>query len=175
VQVGFIVIVSRNYGVESGLKTAEFAAKWRDDIVGFDFAASEDHYPASTWLPIVKIIRQLNLPLTVHSGEGTSAKHISEVLKHMVPDRLGHATKLIDDEELMDFCRRNKVLVEACPTSNVVTNSVKRYTRTQRVNSVQPALKILPFHHLTPRTVQLRNSSSRLVSATRYSRFTERR
>jgi adenosine deaminase len=78
-------------------------------------------------MPIVKVIRELNLPLTVHSGEGTSAAHIESVLKLMSPERLGHATKLIDSEELMDFCRRNKVLVEACPTSNIVTNSVKRF------------------------------------------------
>lgn len=127
VKVGFIIIVSRNYGPESGIKTAEFAKRWREHIVGFDFAAAEDLFPAEDFLPTVKIIKDMGLPLTVHTGEGNSAKNIEEVLRLYQPQRLGHATKLIDNEELMEHCRKHQILVESCPTSNIITNSVKSY------------------------------------------------
>lgn len=127
IEVGIILIVSRNYGTKLALETAELARKWRKDIVGFDFAAEENLFPASEFLPTVKIIKELDLPLTVHTGEGTSAENIEEVLELYKPQRLGHATKLIDNIKLMEYCRDNNICIESCPTSNIITRSVQNY------------------------------------------------
>jgi len=95
-------------------------------------------------VPTVQKVKELGLPLTVHSGEGSSSKNIEEVLRLYSPQRLGHATKLIEDPKLMDIVRYaplafmldclltsinrdKKILVEACPTSNLITNSVVSY------------------------------------------------
>lgn len=127
IDIGIVLISSRNYGPELSIKTAELARKWRKYIVGFDFAAEENLFPASTFLPTVYIIKDLGLPLTVHTGEGTTPENIEEVLELYKPQRLGHATKLIENRKLMEYCRDHKICVEACPTSNIITNSVKSY------------------------------------------------
>lgn len=127
IDIGIILISSRNYGPELSIKTAELARKWRKYVVGFDFAAQENLYPASSFLPTVNLIKDLGLPLTVHTGEGTTPENIEEVLDLYQPQRLGHATKLIENRKLMEYCRDHKICIEACPTSNVITNSVRSY------------------------------------------------
>jgi len=94
---------------------------------GFDFAAGEDNFPAEAWLPTVQIVKQLNIPLTVHSGEGSSAKNIEEVIRLYEPQRLGHATSLIEDPNLMAIVKQKNILVESCPTSNLITGTVSSY------------------------------------------------
>lgn len=127
IEVGIILISSRNYGAKFSLETAELAKKWKDHVVGFDFAAEENLFPATDFLSSVEVIKEIGIPLTVHTGEGTSAENIEEVLRLYKPQRLGHATTLIDNVKLMEYCRDNNILVEACPTSNYITKSVKSY------------------------------------------------
>lgn len=91
-KLGFIAIVSRDLGYKAAQDTVDFVKKYRQHFVGFDFAASEDAAPAPTWVPIVQQVRALNLKLTVHSGEGSSANHIREVIDLYNPERLGHGT-----------------------------------------------------------------------------------
>lgn len=125
--VGFIAIASRRYGGDSALKTVQFAKKWREHIVGFDLADVEDIQPAEDFVAAIHAAKDLGLGITVHSGEGTSAQNIERVIDLYKPQRLGHATCLIDNPKLMDKVRDLNICVEACPTSNLITRCVSSY------------------------------------------------
>jgi adenosine deaminase len=137
-KVGFIAIASRNYGRSSALQTMNFAKRWRDHIVGFDLAASEDHFHPEEFLPAVNMARDLGMGITIHSGEGTTSNHIEHVVDLYRPNRIGHATTLINDERLMQKVKDLNICVEACPTSNIITNCVSSYQQ-------HPIMKYLKF------------------------------
>lgn len=127
IQVGFIAIASRRYGGASAMRTVEFARKWKKYIVGFDLADLEDAVPPEDFVSAINAAKDMGLGITVHSGEGTSAKNIEKVIDLYRPHRLGHATCLIDSPSLMAKVRKLNICVEACPTSNFITRCVPSY------------------------------------------------
>lgn len=123
-RVGFIAIASRRYGGGTALKTIEFAEKWKKHIVGFDLADTEDIMPPEDFVPAIHRAKDLGLGITIHSGEGTSAAHIEKVINLYKPNRLGHATVLVNNPSLMAKVRQMDICVEACPSSNIITRCV---------------------------------------------------
>jgi len=141
IKVGLVMIHSRNYGAQKGLETAELAKRWRHEIVGFDLAAGEDNPPVEAFVETLKMVHELKIPLTVHIGEGTSISNIQKAFELYPPmKRLGHATKIIEDEKLMQRCIKENIMIEACPTSNVISNSAKSYKEHPLVHWVKIGL-----------------------------------
>jgi adenosine deaminase len=126
-RVGFIAIASRNYGLASAMETIKFAERWKSELVGFDLAASETDYPTAEFVPAIQRAKELGLGITVHTGEGVSEQYINQVISLYKPNRLGHATTLINSPELMDRVKELNICVESCPTSNLITNCVPKY------------------------------------------------
>lgn len=127
-QVGFIAIASRRYGGASAMRTVEFARRWKKYIIGFDLADLEDAVPPEDFVSSIHTAKDIGLGITVHSGEGTSAKNIEKVIDLYRPHRLGHATCLIDNPALMEKVKQLDICVEACPTSNLITRCVSSYS-----------------------------------------------
>jgi adenosine deaminase len=123
IAVDLVVIVSRCFGVESALESAKFAARWRERVVGFDFA-DEELRPASQYGAAVRIARDAGLGLTVHTGENTGPDAVWDVIESLHPDRLGHGVAVGRDEKLAAYCAENEILIESCPTSNYRTRAV---------------------------------------------------
>ena len=67
--VGLIAIASRNYGIGSAERTAEFALRHRDELVAFDLAGDEQAYPPSLYVDVVGALAGSGLKLTTHYGE----------------------------------------------------------------------------------------------------------
>jgi adenosine deaminase len=64
------------------------------------------------------------LKVTVHSGENTPASAVSETIRTVHPDRIGHGIHIIEDPEAVAFVREQGVTLEVNPWSNYLTNSV---------------------------------------------------
>jgi adenosine deaminase len=124
VVVGLIAIVSRSYGLTSARETAAFAVNWRDSLVGFDLADSEDAVTAQDLARAIAPIHRSGIPLTVHSGENTPSAHIRESVDILGARRIGHGVSLIFDQPLIAQCIRQNIHIEACPTSNLRTRAV---------------------------------------------------
>jgi adenosine deaminase len=63
----------------------------------------------------------------VHAGEGDGAHSVREAVHRCGAHRLGHATRLIEDESLTQFVNDRRIALEICLTSNVQTHAVERY------------------------------------------------
>jgi aminodeoxyfutalosine deaminase len=59
--------------------------------------------------------------LTVHAGETVGAKSIWGALRELKADRIGHGLRAADDPELVRYLAKNKIPVEVCITSNLMT------------------------------------------------------
>lgn len=136
VAVGLIAICSRGYGMESAHKTADFALRWRNQLVGFDLADDEVRYPSRLFADAVRRVREAGLPVTIHSGESTGPDHVLETLEFLQPRRIGHGVAVGADAALAQRMREQQITIEACPTSNVRTRAVADF-------GVHPALRLL--------------------------------
>ena len=123
---GAIVIASRSLGLESALKTIDFAVQNKKTVIGFDLADSESAYPSSLYKNAARKLHDEGLPLTVHSGEEGHYSQVVETIKELAPKRIGHGVKAAGDASgrTMDLIRRTEVTVETNPWSNYLTRAV---------------------------------------------------
>ena len=101
-------------------------ASTRMSVVGIDIAGSPGMMTFQTdeYAPAFKRAADLGLGRTVHTGEGRPASEIASAVSALRPNRLGHATTLLDDPKLVDTVLAQGIVVEACVTSNVHTGAV---------------------------------------------------
>ncbi len=123
---GLILIASRSYGLESALKTADFAVKNKASVIGFDLADSESDYPSSLYRAAAKLLHDAGIPLTVHSGEEGHFSQITETIRELAPRRIGHGVKAADDASgaTMELIKASGITVETNPWSNYLTRAV---------------------------------------------------
>jgi adenosine deaminase len=125
VVVGLVVIFSRNFGLESGLRTVEFAMRHREELVGFDIAGPELEYPPHLYADLVPPIHDAGLGLTVHYGESGPASYVREAVELLGPSRIGHGLSIAQDASVTRFVIERGVTLEMCPTSNWLTHGVE--------------------------------------------------
>ena len=76
---------------------------------------------------MVDTAREAGLGVTIHVGEEggqTGRDEIAEVVEHLRPDRIGHGILAADDETLMAQLRDGGIVLEICPTSNLLTKAL---------------------------------------------------
>jgi len=123
---GVIVIASRSLGLDSALKTIDFAVKNKKAVIGFDLADNESDYPSSIYRSAVKKLHTADLPLTVHSGEEGHFSQVAETITELFPRRIGHGVKAAEDPSgrTVELIKRAGVTVETNPWSNYLTRAV---------------------------------------------------
>ena len=125
---GVIVIASRSHGMESVMKTVDFAVENKNRICGFDFADDEINYPSAQYAGAAKKLREAGIPLTVHSGEEGSFSQVLDAINFLDPKRIGHGVKAIDDPSgaTLALIKEKGITVETNPYSNYLTRAVER-------------------------------------------------
>jgi adenosine deaminase len=123
-----IVCSLRQLPPETSLELAQLAVAYKDKgVVGFDIAGGEAGYPASAHSDAFAYARKHNLAITVHAGEGDGARSVRDAVHKCGANRLGHATRLIEDPELTQYVNDRRIGLEICLTSNVQTHAAKSY------------------------------------------------
>jgi adenosine deaminase len=72
--------------------------------------------------------RAAGLGVTIHVGEEggeTGRDEVREVVEALRPDRIGHGILAADDPELMFALRDAEIVLEICPTSNLLTKALR--------------------------------------------------
>jgi adenosine deaminase len=96
-------------------------------VVGFDLAGAEFGFPASMHAEAFAYARANDLACTCHAGEGADASSVRDAIHSCGADRIGHATRLIEDESLTQYVNDRRIALEICLTSNVQTHAVESY------------------------------------------------
>ncbi len=123
-----IVCGLRNLGPEVSLELARLAVSYkRRGVVGFDLAGGEFGNPASLHAAAFSYAREHDLACTCHAGEGADANSVREAVHSCGANRIGHATRLIEDESLTQYVNDRRIALEICLTSNVQTRAVQSY------------------------------------------------
>ena len=124
--IGLIAITSRSLGVESCVRTVEWAIRWKEFILGIDLADSEAQHPIREFVAPVMKAREAGLKVTVHSGEDTPASAVVDTIRTVHPDRIGHGIHIIEDPAAIELVKERGIPLEVSPWSNYLTNSVHR-------------------------------------------------
>jgi adenosine deaminase len=122
-----LISAVRNFGVEPALRVARYAAELPHPyVVGFSMAGDEENFPAGDYAEVFEIAAGAGLGCTVHAGEWAGADSVRAALELPVT-RIGHGVRAIEDPALVDELARRGIVLECCPTSNVVLGAFPSY------------------------------------------------
>jgi adenosine deaminase len=115
-----LLVAVRNFGVEQAVRVARYAAsRPHPYVVGFNLAGDEANYPAGDFAEAFTIAADAGLGCTVHAGEWDGPRSVRAALALPVT-RIGHGVRSIEDPSLVEELARRGIVLECCPTSNVV-------------------------------------------------------
>jgi adenosine deaminase len=110
----------RNFGVARSLELVErVAAHPHPYVTGFGMAGDEASYPPGPFARTFALAAEAGLGLTVHAGEWAGAESVRAALELPVT-RLGHGVRASEDPVLVAELAARGIVLECCPTSNVV-------------------------------------------------------
>ena len=122
-----IVCAIRNMSPDTSLELARLAVAYRNrGVVGFDLAGGEAGNPATRHVAAFRHARENDMLCTCHAGEGDGPESCRAAIHGCGASRLGHATRLIEDESLLEYANDARIALEVCLTSNVQTRAVHR-------------------------------------------------
>jgi len=131
VRAGLILMMDRTFDARLNEIVVEKAIRWADrGVVGIDIAGPRPggaRYDYTQVVPMVETAREAGLGITIHVGEEGGAigrDELGEVLEHLRPDRIGHGILAAGDAELEGMLRDQGVVLEICPTSNLLTKAL---------------------------------------------------
>src|SRR5688500_2082217 len=131
VRAGLILMMDRTFAADLNAIIVEKAIGWAPrGIVGVDIAGPRPdggRYDYGQIVPMVEAAREAGLGVTIHVGaEGgdIGRDEIGQVVEALRPDRIGHGILAAGDRELMALLREAGVVLEVCPTSNLLTKAL---------------------------------------------------
>lgn len=117
----------RNFGVEPALRVARYAAERPHPyVVGFSMAGDEENHPPGAYADAFRIAADAGLGCSVHAGEWAGPESVREGLGLPVR-RIGHGVRSIEDPHLVEELAERGIVLECCPTSNVVLGIYPSY------------------------------------------------
>jgi adenosine deaminase len=117
----------RNFGVDQALRVARYAAELPHPyVVGFSMAGDEENFPAADYAEPFEIAAAAGLGCTIHAGEWAGADSVRAALELPVT-RIGHGVRAIEDAALVEELAEREIVLECCPTSNVVLGAFPTY------------------------------------------------
>jgi adenosine deaminase len=122
-----LISAVRNFGVEQAVGVARYAAaRPHPYVVGFSMAGDEAGYPAQDFAEAFAIVADAGLGCTVHAGEWAGPESVRAALELPIT-RISHGVRAIEDPALVEELAVRTVVLECCPTSNVVLGIYRSY------------------------------------------------
>jgi adenosine deaminase len=127
--VGKVLVTAiRNMPASDSQMLSELAVSFKErGVVGFDLAGGEAGFPASAHAAAFSHALKNDLACTCHAGEGDGSESVRQAVHVCGAHRIGHATRLIEDSMLTDYCNDHRIPLEICLTSNVQTRVADSY------------------------------------------------
>jgi adenosine deaminase len=122
-----LISAVRNFGVEQALRVARHAAERPHPyVVGFSMAGDEAGFPAADFAEVYAIVADAGLGCTIHAGEWAGADSVRAALSLPVT-RISHGVRAIEDPSVVAELAARGIVLECCPTSNVVLGVYPSY------------------------------------------------
>jgi len=127
IEARLILCTLRHFSAAESLATARLACRFRGPCVaGLDLAADEARYPLAAHVAAFALAREEGLARTAHAGEARGPESVRETLEALLPSRIGHGVRSVEDPELPAELAARAVHLEVCPSCNVQTGIYER-------------------------------------------------
>ena len=127
IEARILLTAIRNEGVAQAISVARYAAsRPHPYVVGFQMAGDEANFPASDFAEAFEVAAEAGLGCSVHAGEWAGPESVRAALELPVT-RIGHGVRSIEDPALVEDLAARGIVLECCPTSNVVLNLFPSY------------------------------------------------
>ena len=116
--------VIRDLGMDAAEGTLEVALRYAGrGVVALNCAGSERNPPAP-YADVFRRAREAGLHSVPHAGEWSGPESVWSTLAHLLPERIGHGVRSVEDPRLVARLAELQIPLEICPTSNVRTGVV---------------------------------------------------
>ncbi len=143
--VGIMCIIQRILPVKDAERVTDFAIANKDTFIGLDLADNEVGFDSKPFAPFFARAKKAGMGISIHSGEAPGPKApqwVMDAVDVLGATRIGHGLQIIHDESVMKTIREREIVLELCPTSNMLTNAVPNLTD-------HPLKKLFDFGILT--------------------------
>jgi adenosine deaminase len=118
----------RNFGVEAAEDVARrTVALDHPYIVGWNMGGDEAGFPAQDFARAFAIADEAGLGCSVHAGEHAGPESVRAALALPGVVRISHGVRAIEDAALVGELAERGIVLEVCPTSNVVLGVYPAY------------------------------------------------
>ena len=125
VRVSLIADLVRDFGPEKAAVTLAEVTEVRDlGIVGIGIGRSEHLVPPELFRDVYAHARRAGFRTSAHAGEAAGPESVWGAVRELEVDRIGHATRAVEDPELVDHLAEQRIPLEMCPVSNLRTGVV---------------------------------------------------
>lgn len=128
VEARLILCALRHFTEDQSLATARLVERFRGTrVAALDLAGDEAGFPINAHVSAFHHAARRGLPRTAHAGEARGPESVRETLHLLGPSRIGHGVRSVEDPELVERLRRERVHLEVCPTCNVQIDVYRSY------------------------------------------------
>lgn len=115
-----LISAVRNFGLEKAVAAARHAAERPHPyVVGFSMAGDEANFPAEGFAEPFALAAAAGLGCTIHAGEWAGPASVRAALTLPI-SRIDHGVRAIEDPLLVSELAERGIVLNCCPTSNVV-------------------------------------------------------
>ena len=127
---------------EKNIETIEVAKKFLGKgVVAMDLAGAEGLFPNEMFEEEFKLIKENNIPLTIHAGEASGSNSVKSALDFGAV-RIGHGIHSIEDENVLEELKNKDVCLEVCPKSNLDTKTISKYDDLPLRQFIEKGIKV---------------------------------
>lgn len=129
-----LIIPSHNrmLGAEAGVNFLKLIESCpAPEVVGVGLEFAERNYPPELYGVLFGTAKKMGLRLTAHAGEDGPAAYVETCLTLLSCDRIDHGYHVIDDNDLMGYCKDRGVWFTCCPTTTKHTTTWKQLTSSE--------------------------------------------
>lgn len=125
-EFALIVDLTRNFGAENAMRTAQLAASFTDlGVVGIGLGGDEARFPPELFSDAFAWAKAAGLHVVAHAGEIAGAQSVRDAVERLGAQRIGHGIAALGDSATLELLARTGIALEVCPTSNVVTGAAR--------------------------------------------------
>jgi adenosine deaminase len=122
VEIALVADLVRDYGAERGARMLSCINEVKQmGVIGVGIGGREYQSPPEIFREVYEQARKLGFKTSAHAGEAAGPASIWGAIEVLGVDRIGHATRAIEDARLVDYLAQHKLPLELCVLSNVRT------------------------------------------------------
>ena len=125
IDFGVITCAMRHHSQEENFRMLKTAREYLGcGVCAADLAGAEASYPMNEFMELFRNARKLEMPFTIHAGEGGSVQNIIDAVAAGA-GRIGHGIAMKGHYHLQRELADNRFGIEMCPISNLQTKAVQ--------------------------------------------------